>query len=279
MSARSDLLVILARRSARVRDEELIHLADAPGAKALFEEIISMPNGRTDTQVYADGHRDSARRRITRRRVPKIALAAALALALVLSVPAFGIVQQVKSWLSELKRPDQPVPTAPDVVIASGVAGERWRIVATQTDQGLCLFLLTQGPGKGLGGCGWGSDIRGFSSEVGDLHWVGGEDNGSSGAADLNRIFTYGVAAEGVASVELELSNGQTVPAYLVERPEGIDPPLNFFWMALGPEEGAQLSEDGGVLEPQGPLVHAIIARDPAGVLLEERIVDQPLHD
>ena len=47
---------------------------------------------------------------------------------------------------------------------------------------------------------------------------------------DLGRIFTWGVAAENVASVELELANGETIPTHLVERPEGIDAPLNFFW-------------------------------------------------
>jgi hypothetical protein len=32
----------------------------------------------------------------------------------------------------------------------------------------------------------------------------------------------------------------------------------------------------GGVQEPQRPLVHAIVVRDPFGHVLETRIVDQP---
>jgi hypothetical protein len=84
------------------------------------------------------------------------------------------------------------------------------------------------------------------------------------------------VAAKGVASIDLELTNGKIVPANLVEPPKGIDAPLNFYWAALGPPEGAELSQDGGVLEPQKPLVKAIIARDRAGKVLERRNVYDP---
>jgi hypothetical protein len=281
MSDRIDSLEDLVRRSARVRDEDLVPLADAPAAKALFEDIVSRPYVGTDSLLHSTSEfrRVGPRRRrgrSGRRSVAKIALAAALALAMVLSVPAFGVVQHVKSWLSDLKGPDEPVATAPDVVIASGVDGQRWKIVATQTDQGLCLFLLTQqfGEQAGLGGCGWASDIRGYGS-ADDLHWIAG-GNGSGHIGSLNRIITYGVAAEDVASVELELANGRTVPADLVQRPKGIDAPLNFFWVELGPQDGAELSKDGGVLEPQLPLVHALIARDSAGDVLERRIIDEP---
>lgn len=282
MSDRNDLLEDLVRRSARIRDEELITLATAPGAKALFDDIVSMPYAGTDTRVHATSEfrrvgADRRRARIGRRRVPKVALAAAFALAVVLSVPALGVVQHVRSWLSDLKGPDGPIATAPDVVIASGVDGQPWEIVATQTDQGLCLFLLTQRSGErvGLGGCGWASDIRGDPSAPGHLHWIEG-GNGSGGVLTLNRIIVWGVAGEGVARVELQLTNGGTVRAHLVERPEGIEAPLNFFWAALGTQEGAELSENGGVREPQQPLVHAVIARDSAGNVLERRVVDEP---
>jgi hypothetical protein len=217
------------------------------------------------------------RPRIARRRVLQVAIAAALALAVVVSVPALGVVQHIKSWLAGLHGPDEPVPTAPDVVIASGVAGVPWTIVATPTDRGLCLFLVIEDAEKkaGLGGCGWGSDLFGYQSGTGALHWVGGE-NGSGGMAALNRLITWGVAAEGVASVELELTNGKTVPANLVERPEGIDAHLNFYWAALGPPDGVVLAPDGSVAEPSEPLVESIIARDAMDNVLEHRVVYDP---
>jgi hypothetical protein len=219
----------------------------------------------------------TGRRRIPRRRVLQVAIAAALAFAVVASVPALGVVQHVKSWLSGLHGPDEPVPAAPDVVIASGVAGVSWRIVATPTDQGLCLFLVIEEAEEnaGLGGCGWGFDISGSQSATGALHWVAG-GNGSGHMAALNRIITWGVAAEGVASVDLELTNGETVPANLVVRPEGIDALLNFYWAALGPQDGVVLMPNGGAAEPAEPLVTAIIARDPMGNVLERRVVSDP---
>lgn len=281
MSDRSDSLEDLVRRSARVRDEDLVPFADTPAAGALLEEIISVPSGGANAQPQPATKRPivnlvwgRARGRGTRHRVRNVAIAAALVFAVVMSVPAFGVAQHIKSWLSDLKGSDNPVATAPDVVIASGVDGQPWTIVATQTDKGLCLFLLTQQfeERAGLGGCGWGSDIRGYGS-ANDLHWVAG-GNGSGGVAALDRVITYGVTTENVASVDLELSNGRTIAGHLVVRPDGIDAPLNFFWAALGPQEGVKLSEDGGVLEPELPLVHSLVARDSAGNLLERRIVD-----
>lgn len=282
MNDSSDVLEDLLRRSANVQDQDLMPIADTPAARALFEEIVLMPYegtlGRLDVaSTLRRTDRGSPRRSMRRRRFGQIALASALALAVVLSVPASGLVRHVKSWLSELKGADEPVPTEPDVVIASGVAGQPWTIIATQTDQGLCLFLLTDASGErsGLGGCGWGSDIHGYRAGGRGLHWVEG-GNGSGHVGLFNRIITFGVAANKIASIDLELANGRTIPAQLVKRPKGIDPALNFFWAELGPQEGVELNEEGSVLEPRWPLVHALIARDAVGNVLERRIVDEP---
>ncbi len=286
MIHRGDPLDELVRRSARVHDEDLTSLAHGSAAKALFDEVASMPHAGGDVPLHWErairrgapgGTWARGPRRMGRRRGSQVAIAAVLAFAVVLSVPAFGVVRHIKSWLAGQKGPDAIVPTGADVVIASGLAGQAWKIIATPTDQGLCLFLVVEETGEraGLGGCGWGSDIRGYSPAASDLHWVEG-GNGSGFMAALDRIFAYGVTAEGVARIQLELANGRTVRAHLVERPEGIDAPLNFFWAELGPREGADMSVDGAVLEPQWPLVHAIIARDSAGNVLEQRIVDQP---
>lgn len=45
------------------------------------------------------------RRRTSRRRVPRIAIAATLAVAVLLSIPALGVAQRFASWLADLKGP------------------------------------------------------------------------------------------------------------------------------------------------------------------------------
>ncbi len=283
MSNPRDLLDDLLPRSATVRDEDLIPLANTPSANALFAEIVSMPHGGEETHSRIEmeptvenlgsaGNR--ARDTVSPHRLRNVLVAVTLALAVGVSVPAFGVVPHIKSWFSDLKGSDNPIAQTPDVVLASGVDGRAWRIVATQTNEGLCVFLFTQRFGEplGLGGCGWASDIRGYGS-ADELHWIAGT-NGSGGIAVLNRNITYGVTAEGVASVDLELANGQAVTASLIERPDGLGGPLNFYWAALGTKEGVKLNADGGAMESELPLVHALVARDSAGNILERRIVD-----
>ncbi len=224
--------------------------------------------------MYADGAVSTARSRTMRsRQVPRLLLAAALALVL-LSVPAFGIVSRFASWINSWRDPDSPAAMAPDVVIAAGVSGVHWEVVATETDQGLCLFTVYQyeGDRMGTGGCGWGVDIygypsaapRGYGAGGDELHWVEGS-NGSGHSAGLNQRIVKGVTAERVASVDLELADGSTMRADLLPRPEGVEAPVNFWWMVL----------PAGATDVGVP-IHALIARDSAGIVLERRIVDQP---
>jgi hypothetical protein len=225
--------------------------------------------------MYAEGAVSTARSRTMRsgHLVPRLLLAAALALVL-LSVPAFGLVSRFASWINSWKDPDSPAAIAADVVIAAGVSGVPWRVVATQTDQGLCLFTVYQyeGDRMGTGGCGWGADIygypsaapRGYGAGGDELHWVEGS-NGSGHSVGLNGRIVKGVTAERVASVDLELADGSTMHANLLSRPEGVEAPVNFWWMVL----------PAGATDVGVP-IHALIARDSAGTVLERRIVDQP---
>jgi hypothetical protein len=222
---------------------------------------------------YGSTSTAAGRKGVRTRRVPRLMLAASLALILV-SVPAFGLVSRFASWINSWKDPDSPVATGPDVVIASGVSGVHWRVVATETDEGLCLFTVYQYEGDriGTGGCGWGTNIYGYPSAAphgygadGDeLHWVEGS-NGSGYSAGLSQRIVKGVAAEQVASVDLVLADGSTVHTNLVPRPEEIEAPLNFWWMVL-PTRATDVDIP----------IHAFIARDSAGAVLERRIVDQP---
>lgn len=216
----------------------------------------------------------------------RLVLATATALVL-LGVPAIALAPYMESWINSWKGPDVPVATAPDVVIANGVNGVSWKIVATETDQGLCLFTVDTygGDRRGTGGCGWGTDIVGYPSASphgygadGDrLHWVEGS-NGSGYSAGLTRRIVEGVAGTDVATVELVLADGQTMDAHFVEKPDGISAPVNFWWAVL-PKwvSGVDLTQNGGDLRAEDITpVHAMIARDASGQVLERRIVDLP---
>jgi hypothetical protein len=204
-----------------------------------------------------------------------------------LGVPAFALAPYVNSWINSWKGPDVPIATAHDVVIATGVNGVSWKIVATQTDHGLCLFTVYtyEGDRMGTGGCGWGTDVigypsaspHGYGSDGEELHWVEGS-NGSGYSAGLTRRIVEGVAGTDVANVDLLLADGQTIDANVVEQPDGINTPVTFWWAVL-PKwlSGVDLSsnsEDPGAKDITP--VHAMIARDASDQVLERRIVDRP---
>ncbi len=200
-----------------------------------------------------------------RLRTPKAAVAAVIAVGL-LAVPAFGAVRQVASWLTGSKDRDAPIPLASDVVLASGVSGAGWEIVATPSTQGLCTFVRTE-DGHGLGGCG-PSDVRGDPA-AGDnaAHWVQG-GNGSGGLSRLNRSIVHGWAAPEVVSVELILMDGGSAGTQLLTTPEGLNGPPKLFWAALPCRFSPCADED--------PLVRFLVARDAAGNVLETRDVHDP---
>jgi hypothetical protein len=202
----------------------------------------------------------------TRRRFRLLAVAVAFVLAVALSTAALGVAREVASFFAGWRdEPDYPapVPAAPDVVIASGEAGADWTIVATTSDQGLCLGLVVRGGGLSAG-CG-PTDVRGDPWGAGDAgHWIGAFGVGGGDAA-LNRTFAFGPLAEEVASVELILTNGEKVQAQVVERPKGLAAPFNFYWAAW-PCGSSRCSD------AVGPLVKMAVARDSTGRVLERRV-------
>jgi hypothetical protein len=242
--------------------------------------------------------RRTRRRRTGRGRVRLFALAAAVAVAAVLSIPAFGVGPKIVSLFAGMRDPDAAVPTGSDVLIASGEAGVAWKLLATRSDQGLCLDLFHRMGNDRFGGAGCGyidirgdlpPDIRGDPASkciparpttrglvpCGSLpqHWIGPLAGGGS-TVGLDHTFAFGPLAEDVASVELILTDGQTVRAHVVEQPEGL--PLNFYWAAwpcplqpvldYPPYAGEALcAEDGAEVE-------MAIARDAAGRVLERRV-------
>jgi hypothetical protein len=226
-----------------------------------------------------------------------VALGAAVGVAAVLSIPAFGVAPEIVSFLTGARDPDAPIPTGSDIIVASGEAGVPWKLIATKSDQGLCLGFLyrvnaeTHGPG-----CGYldirgdlPPDVRGDPASkcigppttlapggslvpCGSLprHWIGLV--GNTAGNGLDHIFAFGPLAEDVASVELVLNDGRMTRAYVVERPG--DLPLNVYWATwpcpLHPAPGTYqpCSEEDDV----GSDVKIAIARDAAGRVLERRV-------
>ena len=172
----------LVARLARIGDEELAGETGSPGAQALLEQIVWSPGSSGE----GSGVAPSWWRPL-----------AALALGLAVSVPALGVGQEVVSFFAGWRDPGSPVPTASDVVIASGEAGVPWKIVATTSDQGLCLGFLSLHPTEGwMGGAGCGpTDVRGDPWAANARHSIeafGDGGGGSRGAEPPLRLGSAG---------------------------------------------------------------------------------------
>jgi hypothetical protein len=289
MSSNGHPIDALIAELAPVRDDELVGEVRSSAAAALLVSVLELP-------VRARG-----RRRGGPHRSRVVALVAAVGVAAVLSIPAFGVGEEIVSLFAGGRDPGAPVPTASDVLIASGEAGVPWKIVATRSDQGLCLGLFHRAGDDLLGsaGCGYTGirgdlppDVRGDPATrcigpptalapggtlvpCGSLpqRWIG--LGGAGISVGLEHRFAFGPLAEEVTRVDLILTDGRTVRAHVVEQPEGL--PLNFYWAAWpcplqpvldGPYAGEGLQE----CTEAGPVVKVAIARDAAGRVLERRV-------
>jgi hypothetical protein len=266
---------------------------DLPPGELLRRKQHLISEARVTLEGY---HSQRVRRgRTVGRRGRVLALAAAVVLAVVLTIPAVGVGPAIVSLFAGGHDVGAPAPTASDVLIASGEAGVPWKILATRSDQGLCLDLFHHAGDDRFGGghCGYTNirgdlppDLRGnprtkcIATPEGPLvpcgslprRWI--EPWGGGGTIGLERRFTYGPLAEDVASVEFILTDGQSVRANVVERPGGL--PLNFYWatwpcrlrsVSDGPYAGEGLKECVG-----GPEMEMVIARDAEGRVLERRM-------
>ena len=264
MTDRTDSLIAAL---APVRDAELIGEARSSEGAALLASILESPVSR----------RPSGRRRA-------LAIAfVALAVAAVASLPALGVGQEIVSLFAGWRDPDAPVPTKSDVLIASGEAGVRWKIVATRSDRGLCLGLFHRVGDDHVGSadCGYSEirgdlppDVRGNPASTcigppttaqpggtlvacGSLakHWI--TLGGTGMSPGLLKQFAFGPLAEDVARVNILLSDGHTIHATVVQQPQGL--PLNFYWAAWPADDAA-------------PHVEIAIAFDARGRVLERRV-------
>jgi hypothetical protein len=285
MSKRTDRLDAVLAELAPVRDDGLVGEVRSPAATALLQSILETPmRGRSP-----------AGSRRPRGRV--FALAAAVLVAAVLSIPAFGVGPEIVSFLTGARDPDAPIATGSDIVVASGEAGVPWKLIATKSDQGLCLGLFYRVNGDTHGpGCGYldirgdlPPDVRGDPAAkcigprtkvapggtlvpCGSLprRWIGAV--GKTAGNGLDHVFAAGTLAEEVASVELVLNDGRTVRAHVVERPGGL--PLDVYWAAwpcpLRPAPGTY--EPCSEEDDLGADVKIAVARDASGRVLERRV-------
>ena len=249
----------------------------------------------SEARAALEGHHSQRVRggRTGGRRVRVLALAAVVVVAVVLSIPAVGVGPTIVSLFAGGHDPDAPVPTASDVLIASGEAGVPWKILATRSDRGLCLDVFHRvGDDRFGGGCGYTNirgdlppDVRGnpatrcIATPEGPLvpcgslprRWIEGGQVGDT--VGLERRFAYGPVAKEVAGVDLILTDGQRVRANVVEQPGGL--PLNVYW-ATWPcrlrSVGEPYAEEGVKMCVGGPEVKMAIARDAEERVLERRV-------
>ncbi len=145
----------------------------------------------------------------------------------------------------------EPVPTGPRVLLAEGeIGGQRWTYTAQMTDQGVCVDVAFAG--NAGGGCGFG--VRGEPGAENRpwpaRHWVG---TGTTLVPEEGAIFAGGPIARQVETVEIVLTNGGTVSADIVDGPEELRAPLDFYLAIL----------------PPTATIETVIAKDANGIVLE----------
>jgi hypothetical protein len=275
MNRNATALDSLIAELAPVRDEQFLGGVRSAVAAAQLATILDTPFDE----------RQSERRggRVGR----LLAFAAVALVATVLTLPAFGVGEEIVSFFAGWRDPEAPVPTASDVLIASGEDGVRWQLVATRSEQGLCLGLVYRSSaGEEIvdGGCGY-VDLRGdltseFRGDPSTRCLVSPTETAPCGSLphrwidfprrtdgpDWDRMLVFGSAASGVAGVDLVLANGKTVHAIVVERPTALGAPLNFYWAAVPLDDAYGRSFE--LVEP----VEMVVARDADGRVLERRV-------
>jgi hypothetical protein len=193
-----------------------------------------------------------------------VALSVGAVILLALSLPALGVRSAVTS-LFGWNEQDPPVRTAPDFVIASGVAGIPWKLIEAASDQGLCADLMALHPVEGWIGspmCG-ATDVRGDPFAREGRHWIAAFGTGG-GIGGLDRTFAWGYLADDVESLELVLTDGSRIQAHIVEGPAALGAPIDYYWATwpCGPD---------GCLGERETLIEMAIARDGKSRILERR--------
>ena len=186
-------------------------VADAPLDRASWNDVV------------ARARRVPRQRRARKRLV--LALAAALVLAL--AGTAVGVGVNLLAQQEEFHAtPDNPQRLGPLVEVASS---DDWVLIAWQSKVGICLDFAI--PGNSPFSCGFPvrGNVRSEASGAGPpTHAVAGFVSGAGLVGGDGKTTIFGVAANDVATVELELDDGQIVEAPLTDAPPELDATLRF---------------------------------------------------
>lgn len=197
------------------------------------------------------------RRRLPRRRLAVVALAAAIAVAAPLAI-ASAVYFRDFPRPSDVPRWAEPTRTGPKLVSAQGeIDGLFWRLVTyrarDENRDGSSRIVLCQEiefAGK-VSGSGGGCGLPRFREEV-TLPSI------DSLGAGVERTWFVGRVSREASSVTLVLADGRTIEAKTVETPASLRLPYDYY---LAIESG----QIGGRL---GPAVREALARDTGGAII-----------
>jgi hypothetical protein len=229
--------------------DELV--ADAPVGKASWTDVLA---------------RSRRIRRPHRARKPLVVvLAVALLLVLAATAVGIGVDLLTQQERFHVRRPDDPKRVGPLVEITSG---DEWALIAWRSEVGICLDFAI--PGNSPFGCGF--PVRGAKPPTDasgsglPTHAVAGFVSGGGLAGGDGKMTIFGVAAREVATVKVELRDGQVVDAPLYDAPRELVADVRFFIVRLQPAQ-----PERGILRSSP--VRAYNAYDRDGKLIE-RVVD-----
>lgn len=224
---------------------ELAVVLDELGAGAPVDAL-----SWSDVEARSRGR--ERRLRHSRRRQIIVAFAVATALAIAGTAVAVGITLLDQQERFHASAPDDPERLGPLVEITSG---ESWALIAWQSNFGVCLDFAI--PGNSPFSCGF--PVRGAKRETDSsgagspVHAVAGQVSGGGLVGGDGKTTIFGVAAEDVAAVKVELRDGSTIDAPLYDAPPELDARVRFFIVRLRiPSAPRDPARSGRVYGPDG---------------------------
>lgn len=245
-------------------------------AAVLDELVAEAPVGAlTWSDVEARSKGDQRRLRRRPRRSIIVALAAALALAVVGTAVGVGITLLDQQERFHADAPDDPERLGPLVEVTSG---QDWALIAWQSNFGVCLDFAI--PGNSPFACDFpvrGAKPASDSSGSGPpIHAIAGQVSSGGLVGGDGKTTIFGVTAEDVAAVKLELRGGRVIDAPLYDAPPDLDANVRFYIIRLllpsgqrAPGEAPLTYGAGGASLGTASPVRAYIALDRNGALIE----------
>jgi hypothetical protein len=224
-------------------------VADAPVEKASWPDVVGRSRGIRLPR--------RARRRLV------VALAAITLLALAGTAVGVGISLLTQQERFHASAPDDPRRVGPLVEIASS---DNWALIGWRSEVGICLDFAI--PGNSPFGCGF--PVRGAKAATDasgsglPTHAVAGFFSGGNLVGGDGKATIFGVAAQEVAAVKIELRDGRVINAPIYDAPPDLKAHVRFFIVRIRLAELERRPENP-VLAP----VLAYSAYDPDGILIE----------